>query len=94
VRKHAHGPSLTQAGRQFLAEARSVPGEAEGLNRLAATISGNVQGPLTVGCRLTLKQALLPAIRRRFQNTYPDVGVSQVECDQATLIEKLRRAEN
>lgn len=93
VRKHAHGLSLTQAGRQFLEQARKVLTEAEHLNRLAGTISGKVQGPLTVGCLLTFVQVLLPAIRRRFQTAHPDVRVSQVECDQLTLIEKLRRAE-
>lgn len=93
VRKHAHGLSLTQAGVQFMTQARKVITEAEGLNRLAGQISGKVQGPLTVGCLLTFVQILLPAIRRRFQETNPDVQVSQVECDQLTLIEKLRRAE-
>jgi DNA-binding transcriptional LysR family regulator len=93
VRKHAHGLSLTQAGKQFMQQARKVLTEAEGLNRLAGTISGNVQGPLNVGCLLTFVQVLLPAIRRKFQDTHPDVQVSQFECDQETLIEKLRRAE-
>lgn len=93
VRKHAHGLSLTQAGHQFMAQARKVLTEADNLNRLAGAISGNVQGPLTVGCLLTFVQVLLPAIRRRFQNAYPDVQVAQMECDQESLIEKLRRAE-
>ncbi|KEJ89227.1 LysR family transcriptional regulator [Sulfitobacter donghicola] len=93
VRKHAHGLSLTQAGAQFLAQARKVLAEAEGLNRLAGTISGNVQGPLTVGCLLTFVQVLLPAIRRKFQEANPEVQVSQIECDQVTLIKKLQRAE-
>lgn len=93
VRKHAHGLSLTQAGRQFMDQARKVLAEAESLNRLAGAISGNVQGPLSVGCLLTFAQVLLPAIRRQFQQKHPDVQVSQIECDQETLIEKLRRAE-
>lgn len=93
VRKHAHGLSLTQAGRQFMEQARKVLIEADNLNRLAGTISGNVQGPLSVGCLLTFAQVLLPAIRRKFQNMHPDVHVTQIECDQETLIEKLRRAE-
>lgn len=93
VRKHARGLSLTQAGRQFMDQARSVLTEAENLNRLADKISGNVQGRLNVGCLLTFVQVLLPAIRRRFQNTHPDVQISQFEHDQQTLIEKLRRAE-
>ena len=93
VRKHAHGLSLTQAGRQFLVQARKVLAEAKSLSRLAGSISGSVQGPLNVGCLLTFAQVLLPAIRREFQATYVDVQVSQVECDQQTLIEKLRRAD-
>lgn len=93
VRKHAHGLSLTQAGRQFMVQARKVLAEADSLNRLAGSISGNVQGPLSIGCLLTFAQVLLPAIRREFQQEHADVQVSQLECDQQTLIEKLRRAE-
>ena len=93
VRKHAHGLSLTQAGRQFMVQARKVLNEADSLNRLAGAISGTVQGPLSVGCLLTFAQVLLPAIRREFQHKHADVQVSQIECDQQTLIEKLRRAE-
>ena len=40
VRKHAHGLSLTQAGRQFLTHAQKVLAEAAALNRLADNISG------------------------------------------------------
>ncbi|MEM1076046.1 MAG: LysR substrate-binding domain-containing protein [Pseudomonadota bacterium] len=93
VRKHAHGLSLTQPGQQFLAKAQKVLAEAGSLNRLADNISGNVQGPLKVGCLLTFAQVLLPAIRRKFEQRYPDAHVSQSEADQLDLIEKLRRAE-
>lgn len=93
VRKHAHGLSLTQPGRQFMEQARKVLAEADSMNRLAGAISGVVQGPLSVGCLLTFAQVLLPAIRREFQQTHPDVRMSQIECDQQTLIEKLRRAD-
>ncbi|AKS46118.1 DNA-binding transcriptional regulator, LysR family [Octadecabacter temperatus] len=93
VRKHAHGLSLTQAGRQFMIQAQKVLKEADSLNRLAGTISGSVQGPLNVGCLLTFAQVLLPALRREFQHKHPDVQISQIECDQETLIEKIRRAD-
>ncbi len=76
-----------------MVQARKVLAEAESLNRLAGAISGIVQGPLSVGCLLTFAQVLLPAIRREFQKTHPDVRMSQIECDQHTLIEKLRRAD-
>ena len=93
VRKHAHGLSLTQAGRQFIVQAKKVLVEAEALNRLAGDISGNVQGPLNIGCLVTFAQMLLPAIRRQFELTYPDTRVSQIETDQLNLIERLRRAQ-
>jgi DNA-binding transcriptional LysR family regulator len=93
VRKHARGLNLTQAGRQFMDQARKVLAEVDNLSRLAGAICGNVQGPLKIGCLVTFAQILLPAIRREFQRKYTDVQVSQIECDQETLIEKLRRAE-
>lgn len=93
VRKHAHGLSLTQAGRQFMAQANQVLSAAEALNRLAGDISGNVRGPLNIGCLLSFAQVLLPAIRRQFELKYSDTRVSQIESDQARLIELLRRAE-
>jgi DNA-binding transcriptional LysR family regulator len=93
VRKHASGLRLTQAGRQLLLQAREVLADADKLNHIAGAISGSVQGPLNLGCLLTFAQVLLPSIRRDFQNKYAEVQVTQVECDQETLIEKLRRAE-
>ena len=93
VRKHAHGLSLTQSGRQFLTHAKRVLSEADALNRLADSISGNVQGRLTVGCLLTFAQVLLPAIRRQFEEDHPQAEVSQVEADQLVLFDKLRRGE-
>lgn len=93
VRKHAHGLSLTQAGRQFMVQARKALAEADSLNRLAGSISGNAQGPLNIGCLLTFAQVLLPAFRREFQKKHGDVQISQIECDQVTLIEKLQRAD-
>ncbi len=93
VRKHAHGLSLTQAGRQFMVQARRVLDEADALNRLASNISGNVQGPLNIGCLVTFAQVLLPSIRRDFEREHADARVRQFESDQLGIIEKLRCAE-
>ena len=54
VRKHAHGLTLTQGGRQFMAQAKAVLAEAARLNDLAGEITGQVRGPLSVGCLQTL----------------------------------------
>lgn len=93
VRKHAHGLTLTQAGKQFMEQARKVVKEAEAVNRLAATISGNVQGPLKVGCLLTFAQLIVPSLRREFEEAHPLVRISQSELDQTAIFDQLRNAQ-
>lgn len=93
VRKHAHGLTLTQPGRQFMQQARRVLQEATSMNRLADELSGNVQGQLNVGCLTTFAQLLVPSLRREFEALYPLVRVSQTELDQLAIFEQLRGAE-
>ncbi|QGX98561.1 LysR family transcriptional regulator [Roseovarius faecimaris] len=93
VRRHAHGLSLTQAGKQFMAQARTVLDEAQRLKRLAGDISGQVQGPLAVGCLVTFAQIVVPGLRREFEAAHPRVQIRQAELDQSKLIEQLRLAE-
>jgi DNA-binding transcriptional LysR family regulator len=92
VRKHAHGLSLTQGGKQFVQQARVVLAEAARLNDLANAITGIVRGPLNVGCLLTIAQIVLPQLRRGFVTQYPDVAFRQFERNQAELIEGIRSA--
>lgn len=92
VRRHAHGLSLTQGGRQFVDEARAVLAAAARLNDLANDITGQVRGPLSVGCLLTFAQMVLPQLRRSFCTRFPDVTVQQYEHDQARIFEGLRMA--
>ena len=93
VRKHAQGLSLTPAGRQFMAQSKTVLTEANALNGLANEISGNVRGPLSVGCLLTFAQLMVPQLRREFGKRHPDVRVSQYELHQMEIFTKLRAAE-
>jgi len=93
VRKHAQGLALTQAGRQFLIQAREVLSAANALNRLADEISGNVQGPLAVGCLLTIAQYVVPQLRRGFEDRYPDVRISQFELHQQEIFDGLRNGD-
>ena len=90
VRKHAQGLALTQAGRQFMVQAKQVLNEANALNHLAGTISGNVQGPLAVGCLLTFAQLMVPQLRRKFETRYPEVRVSQFELNQQEIFDNIR----
>lgn len=93
ARKHAHGLTLSQAGRQFMERARSVLAEAEKLNTLAQDITGRVHGPLNVGCLLTFAQIVLPHLRRSFISRFPDVEFHQFERDQGSIFDGLRNAE-
>lgn len=92
TRRHAQGLALSQAGRQFLAQARSVLAEAQRLSHLGAEIAGTVRGPLTVGCLLTFAQLILPSLRREFEAHHPEVQIRQKELDHAALVEGLRDA--
>lgn len=92
VRRHAHGLSLTQAGRSFVEQARQILAEAGKLNALSNELTGQVRGPLHVACLVTFAQAVIPAIRRTFSDAYPDVDFFQYERDHAAILEGLRMA--
>lgn len=92
VRRHAQGLAVTEAGRHFVDQARMVIAAAAGLNDRAAELTGEVRGPLSVGCLLTFAQVMLPRLRRGFAARYPAVEFRQTEFDQAELFEGLRSA--
>ena len=93
VRRRAQGLSLTQGGRQLMAQAERVLAEAEAMMGLAGDIAGEVRGPLAVGCLLTFAQIVVPGLRRGFESLYPEVAVRQRELDQEGIFAALRRAE-
>jgi DNA-binding transcriptional LysR family regulator len=93
VRKHSHALALTAGGRLFLKEAARLLNDADALHDIAGDIAEKVRGPLAVGCLLTFAQIVLPALRRKFEDAYPDVRVRQVERNQGQLFEMLQRGE-
>ena len=62
------------------------------LNDLANAITGQVRGPLSVGCLVTFAQLILPRLRRSFVTRYPEVEFRQYERHQAEILEGLRQA--
>ena len=92
VRRHAQGLSLTQGGRQFVEEARAALEAAGRLNDLANAITGQVRGPLSVGCLVTFAQVILPRLRRSFVTLHPEVDFRQYERHQAEILEGIRQA--
>lgn len=93
VRKHSHGLSLTAGGRVFLKEAARLLNDADALHDVAVDIAEKVRGPLAIGCLLTFAQIILPTLRRRFEEAYPEVRVRQFERHQGQLLEMLQRGE-
>lgn len=93
VRQHAHGLSLTQAGRRMIEQVTLILRETDYLIDLAGDISGTVRGPLNIGCLLTFAQVVLPSVRRSFENEFHDVRISQFELNQAEIFSALRCAE-
>ncbi|MFV0383141.1 LysR substrate-binding domain-containing protein [Paracoccus sp. (in: a-proteobacteria)] len=92
VRHHAQGLTPTLAGHKLLDQAQTVLRQAGALRDLASDLSGRVRGPLAIGCLSTFAQVVLPGLRRSFVGQYPEVRVTQVECDQAELFSLLRQA--
>lgn len=93
VRRHAQGLSLTPGGRRFFNEAKALLVGANALHDIANEVAEQVRGPITVGCLVTMAPFVLPALRKGFQETYPQALVSQVEANQVDLFRMLRRAE-
>jgi len=93
VRKHSHALALTAGGRLFLKEAARLLNDADALHDIAGDIAEKVRGPLAIGCLLTFAQIVLPALRRKFEDAYPDVRLRQFERNQGQLFEMLQRGE-
>ncbi|UCI19142.1 LysR family transcriptional regulator [Mesorhizobium sp. B2-1-8] len=93
VRKHSHALALTAGGRLFLKEAARLLNDADALHDIAGDIAEKVRGPLAIGCLLTFAQIVLPALRKKFEDAYPDVRVRQFERNQGQLFEMLQRGE-
>ncbi|GJD58716.1 LysR family transcriptional regulator [Methylobacterium dankookense] len=93
IRHHAQGLSLTPTGREILREAKALVAQAEGLYTLASESGGQVRGPLSLGCMVTLAPMLVPELAHAFTTAYPATRIRYVEGDQEQLITGLRRSE-
>lgn len=90
IRHHASGLSLTPEGQSFLREARSLLTHAHDLKLSASGLSGQIVGSVEVGCMTTLYPFVVPALRRRFKEKYPQASLKVVAGHHVELVEKLR----
>jgi DNA-binding transcriptional LysR family regulator len=85
VRNKATGLALTNAGRRFNGELAAFLEHADTLAETARALSAPLSGPLVVGVFAPLAPFRLPVILQRFNEDYPDITVSLLEADLATL---------
>lgn len=86
----AQGVALTEAGRVFLAEARSMLERAERAKALARRAGEGTSGMLRLGVTATASFNPVPAAMiRDFRRTYQDVSVSIDEGRSIRLVERL-----
>ncbi|MEM9249964.1 MAG: LysR substrate-binding domain-containing protein [Pseudomonadota bacterium] len=93
VRHHAQGLHLTPGGRRMFNAAQKILDDALALNDLASDIIQRPRGRLTVGALSTVAPMVSAALRRSFQDAYPEANVSLREGSQLDLLRMLSRAE-
>jgi DNA-binding transcriptional LysR family regulator len=67
---------LTQAGKLFLVEAKSVVARAEAAEKVLADLAGLEPGSLTIGASQTAGNYWLPAIVHAYKSRFPGIAVS------------------
>lgn len=87
LRHHARGLTLTPAGRQLFAEARTLLAHADDLGSYVGSEGAPIRGELHLGYFVTFAPYYLPGLLSRFGELHPDVTVQLHEGD----IEELRR---
>jgi DNA-binding transcriptional LysR family regulator len=89
VRHHAQGLSLTPAGQKFMRKAQQLLADAEDLGQYAHTLTEQVSGSLKIAGFPTFSPMLMPALMRKFLQTYPQVTLECDELHQQDIISQL-----
>ncbi len=92
LRHHAHGLSLTPAGRAVLRDAKQLLKQAEGLYSAAAEASHQIRGELSVGWFSTLAPIVMPEVTQTFLKTHAETRVRCLENHQEGLLHSLRES--
>jgi DNA-binding transcriptional LysR family regulator len=93
LRHHAHGLSLTPAGRALLRDAKQLLKQAEALYSAAAEVSHQIRGELSVGWFSTLAPIVMPELTQSFLKAFPETRIRCRENHQEALLHSLREAE-
>jgi DNA-binding transcriptional LysR family regulator len=93
LRHHAHGLSLTPAGRAVLRDAKQLLKQAEGLYSAAAEASHQIRGEISVGWFSTLAPIVMPELTQSFLKAFAETQVRCRENHQEGLLQSLRESE-
>jgi len=93
VRRKAHGVSLTPTGARFFAQAKELLAQAEQIEHETKAPEGQLSGPLTVGCYLSLSPTVVPRLLQGFSERYPLVTLNFFEGTQDELTNRLASGE-
>lgn len=78
IRRKARGLKLTPAGEYFAVRARALLNEAEDLVAEMSGATGQLKGPVKLGCFASFAASVLPAILDGFPRLHPGVDVEVV----------------
>ncbi|HUZ07372.1 MAG TPA: LysR family transcriptional regulator, partial [Candidatus Paceibacterota bacterium] len=87
--RSAKSLKLTDAGKTFLAEAKSVLQHAEDAVKKARAISGGTNGEINVGYAPSLTVQILPQALRTFQEKFPGVRVALHDLSTEEMLAQL-----
>lgn len=85
VRRRAHGLTLTSAGADTVARARTLLSDARELARSLRSTDGELVGPITIACYPTLAPTILPPLLDGFGAAHPRVALEIVETTSDAL---------
>lgn len=89
VRRKARGMHLTPTGRHFARRARQLLREAGALADGLGELSGELKGPVSLGCYTGLASNVLPAVLEGMGNLHPKVDITITVGDHSELLPAL-----
>jgi LysR family transcriptional regulator, regulator of abg operon len=90
VQRNTRGVTLTDAGKAFLAHARSVQSELQRARQELAQLAGQRSEAVALGVASVVGAWLVPPVLERYRADWPNAGVRVVEGTQETLLPLLR----
>jgi len=93
IRRRSQGLTLTGAGAQVVARARTLLSDAGELALSLRSTDGELVGPITIGCYPTLAPTILPPLLHDFGEAHPRVELHIIEATHDELEGKLESGE-